>query len=640
MKYAFFLFISLYLLLSLVLADVSNGTNTEGLDVNQRTYSESREPCSAYYSEKKAWFGDLHVHTALSQDASTQGTRTRPSEAYQFAKGERLGIQPFDDEGNPLRFAQLSRPLDFAAVTDHAEQIGEVAICNSPRLDGYNSWVCRLYREWPRAAFFVMNTKTSQMDSKRFGFCGNNGQLCLEAAKTPWNEIIQAAENAYDKSERCSFTSFVGYEWTGAQELANTHRNVIFRNNTVPDLPISFTEANYAQQLWAQLDQECEEKKPGCEAVVIPHNSNLSDGFMFQITNPNGSLITKDDAIERSKREPLVEIMQHKGSSECFYGSGMLANDELCGFEQLPYSTFKGKFVSLLSEKAGPDTGFLRETLREGLRQEQRVGANPFKFGFVSGTDTHLGTAGAVSESDFKGHGGAGVPAEDAVVGGLPDDIEFNPGGLTAIWAEENSRDALFNSLKRKEVFATSGPRITVRFFGSTDIPSDLCDNPNLVKDAYKNAVPMGGEFIAGDKSPVFAVIAQRDAQDLPLQQVQIVKGWIDENGDSHEAIYTVAGNPDNGASVDVNTCEAKGEGYAQLCSVWKDTDYIAGQKSWYYSRVVQNPSCRWSQHVCLKSGINCANPKTIKKGMESCCSVEHRPIIQERAWGSPIWVN
>ncbi|MEP5766498.1 MAG: DUF3604 domain-containing protein [Halieaceae bacterium] len=610
-------------------------------DSPPRDYSETRQPCADHDPLRQLYWGDLHVHTRYSLDASTQDTRTTPTQAYDFARGATLGIQPWR-EGVPVRSMQLQRPLDFAAVTDHAELLGEVEICTNPAMAGHDSFYCRAYRWWPRLSFFMFNTSAAM--GNRLGLCGDDGELCRQAAAGPWAEMQASAEQAYDRSADCQFTSFVAYEWTGASEnLGNTHRNVVFRNAEVPALPISFIDSNkLAPTLYQQLDEACIEADGRCDVIVIPHNSNLSDGYMFQLRRPDGSPLEREDADTRRRFETLVELLQHKGASECFYAAGV-SEDELCAFEQLPYDKFSGKFQSWSSEPPQPEDGFMREVLRDGLRQQQAIGSNPFQPGFIGSTDTHLGAAGAVSEKPFYGHGGAGVPADEEVPPGLVDDPEFNPGGLAAVWASENSRDALFDAMRRRETYATSGPRIELRLFAGADINPGVCGDLDFVAQGYRDGVPMGGELQALASAPNIAVTARRDpgtlAQPgLPLQRLQIIKGWVDAEGKGHERVYDVAGDADNGASVDLQSCQPRGPGFDQLCSVWQDPEFKAGQLAYYYARAVENPSCRWSQHICAARGVDCARPATIDEGLEGCCAAEHRPQIQERAVSSPIW--
>jgi hypothetical protein len=601
-----------------------------------------REACAERDPLRRPFFGDLHVHSQFSLDASTQGTRNRPADAYRFARGERLGIQPFTSDGKPMRHIQLARPLDFAAVTDHAELLGEWNICNTPGLEGHDSWVCRVYRTWPRVAFFWMNYVAS--NGERHGFCGDDGSVCREAARGPWRETVDAAEAAYDRSDACEFTAFNAYEWTGGAGAGNNfHRNVIFRNDSVPELPISFIEGTELSQLYAQLRSECTDTER-CDALVIPHNSNLGGGMMFQTVRSDGSPITAADARERSRFETLVEIMQHKGESECMTGVGTA--DELCGFEKLAQSNFRGRYSPRLAE---PPTArqFVRHALQSGLEQDARIGVNPFKFGIIASTDTHLAAPGLVAESaEYPGHGGAGTPVGDALPVGLPDDIDFNPGGLAVLWAEENTREALFDAMRRREAYGTSGPRMTVRFFGGWDYASDLCEGGDFAAQGYARGAPMGADLPAQNAgsggAPTFAVSALRDpgtpaAPGTALQRVQIVKGWLD-GSELRERVVDVAGSADNGASVDPASCETSGPGHDGLCAVWRDPDFDPTQRAFYYARIVENPTCRWSQKLCNARGVRCDDPATIGEGLEACCSPDHRPVIQERAWTSPIW--
>ena len=605
--------------------------------------ADTREPCANRDAERRPLFGDLHVHTGFSQDASTQGTRSTPRDAYRFARGEPLGIPPFDAAGEALRTARLDRPLDFAAVTDHAEQLGEVRVCRTPGTPGYDSWLCRLYRGLPRVAFFVMNAGYSA-GGERFGYCGEGGAGCLAAARTVWQETRDAAEGAYDRSAACSFTAFVAYEWTaGVDGGKNLHRNVIFANEKVPELPSSVMETGVeAARLWDVLEHDCQRGLPGCDVLTIPHNSNLDGGLMFQSAARVGGEIDAAEALLRSRWEPLVEVMQHKGDSECLLGGD--TTDEACGFEKLPYDNFRGRYA-LLGAEAPQRTQYVREALKRGLALEAKLGANPFRYGLIASTDTHLGAAGLVSERDFPGHGGAGAASADALPVGLPDALEFGPGGLAALWAEENTREALFAAMKRREAYGTSGSRPVLRFFGGTSLPADLCERPDFVTTGYRDGVPMGGE-LSGEPTGAplrFAVQALQDPGSsrepgLPLQRIQIVKGWL-AAGETHERVVDVAGGP-NAASVDLATCEPRGAGSARLCTVWTDPDFDPREPAFYYARVLENPTCRWSQRICAAAQVDCARPATIGEGLEGCCDPLHQRTVQERAWTSPIWYS
>jgi len=613
------------------------------------TVTETRQPCEAYHPLRQPFFGDTHVHTAYSFDASTQDTRNTPRDAYRFARGEPMGIQPYDDAGRALRTIQLTRPLDFAAVTDHAEMLGEVELCTTPGSPGYGSILCRIHRRYPNLSFRLLATRTLLLKSRR-GICGKGGEDCERADASVWRAIRDAAEEAYDRSAACRFTSFVGYEWTATVEDGiNLHRNVIFRNDRVPAMPVSWVETPTAVDLWDRLEAACVEGISGCDAVTIPHNSNLSAGLMFEsaaIAKPSesGAPISASEARRRSRWEPLIEIMQHKGDSECW--RGLDTTDEACGFEPLQYDRFGPKFSRMARRRAPAASNFVRFALAQGLRQQALLGANPFKYGIVASTDTHIAAAGLTEEKGHPGHGGAGIGSREGVPQGFPDDIEFNPGGLAVLWAEENTRDALFAAMQRREAYGTSGTRPVVRFFGGWDTPEDLCSAPDFAAQGYASGVPMGGDLppwpaVRGSPAPRFALWAIQDpgsagAPGTPLQRIQIVKGWI-EDGEPRERVIDVAGG-DNGAGVDVATCQQRGAGSRGLCSVWTDPDFDPAAPAFYYGRVLENPSCRWSQYVCIAAGVDCGDPDAAPEGLKACCSDDHQPVIQERAWTSPIW--
>lgn len=605
--------------------------------------AETRGDCKDRNPLRQPFFGDLHVHTTLSLDASTQGTLLRPRDAYLFAKGEEVGVQPHDEDGTPLRSLRLQRPLDFAAVTDHAELFGELRTCRTPGLPGHDSPICMVYRRWPRLAFFMMNSRSAEgADAERFNFCGDDAKDCLEAAHTPWKETIDAAEEAYDRSDSCAFTSFIAYEWTGAPLSSNLHRNVIFRGETVPDLPVSSLDATIVSQLWRDLDAKCTDGLPGCEVLAIPHNSNLSGGLMFGDEEETGRPFTAEYARLRKRSEPLAELVQHKGDSECRVGVG--TNDELCNFELLPYDTFAGKFSSI--DAVPGESNFVRNALKDGLLLEEKFGTNPYQFGLIGSTDTHLGTPGYVDETAHPGHGGAGTPAKEGGPKRLPDDVEFNPGGLAVVWAEQNTRDSLFEALRRRETYSTSGPRMSVRFFGGWGYSADLCAAPDLAAQGYAGGVPMGGELGASPEdegAPRFAVSALGDpgtgASPVALQRIQIVKGWT-RDGDTHEKVYDVAGGPSAGTSVDPSTCQISGTGPSSLCAVWTDPDFDPKERAFYYARVLESPTCRWHTWFCNESGVKCDDTSTVTEELAPCCDARYPATIQERAVTSPIWYS
>ena len=624
-------------------------SGSEPLDETAGNGHTETRTCHDRSATRNAYFGDLHVHTQYSLDANTQGTIISPHEAYRFAMGERLGIQPYTEDGTPLRFTQIARPLDFAAVTDHAELFGEVEVCTNPDLEGYNSAECIFYRSAPAQAFLVFNTAQlgiygiPQLDGTkkvpRLPFCGLNGVRCLEAAKTPWRDVQRAAEAFYDRSDDCRFTTFVGYEYTAAPLSNNLHRNVLFRTEVVPEIPPGYQEYPAPEYLWQALADQCK-AGDGCDVLTIPHNSNLSGGLMFQTQDDDGNDYTESFAMLRQANEPLAEIYQHKGDSECLLSIG--TTDEACGFEKLPYNNFAGSQVGPIASGPPKEQDFLRSALKEGLRLEGTLGANPFKYGFVGGSDTHLGTPGNVNEVGYPGHGGAGMAARDSVPEGLTDRVENSPGGLSVLWAEQNTRDALFAAMRRREAYATSGTRPLVRFFGGTELPADLCGRSDFAQQGYANGVPMGGDLPPGSSAPRFAVWAMRDPgvageASEPLQRIQIVKGWV-ENGEKREQVYDVAGDASNGASVDLSTCETSGPGFANLCTVWEDPDFDPAQHAFWYARVLENPGCRWSQRQCVAANVDCSDPDGVPDAFADCCNADYPKTVQERAWTSPIW--
>jgi len=596
--------------------------------------------CAGRDSLRQPFFGDTHVHTALSMDAWGQGTLARPRDAYRYARGEAIGIQPYDEDGRPSAHVQLRVPLDFAVVTDHSDLLGETAICASPGAEGHDSLVCRVLRRWPKLGYALVNGYVySSEKPSRYSFCGDGGALCLDAARGPWQEIRAAAEEFQDRPPACRFTTFVGYEWTGMPAGQNIHRNVIFRNEIVQERPTTYIETPTAEGLWSALESECLDAGNGCDAIAIPHNSNVSNGLMWTTTRGDGSPIRAVDAARRARLETLVEVTQHKGDSECRAG----AEDELCSYETLPFRRMQDMATG--GDETLAPLIYAREALAEGLVQQRRLGVNPFRFGLIGSTDTHFGTPGMVDEDRFRGHAAGLVDARFSAPL-YPDAPFFNPGGLAVLWAEENSRDSLFDAMRRREAYGTSGPRMIVRFFGGWEYPETLCDDRAFAAKGYAGGVPMGGELPAPPagraRGPVFAVSALRDpgaggGPSTPLQRIQIVKGSV-ADGAPRERVYDVAGDPDDGASVDLATCTPEGPGFDALCSVWRDPDFDPEAHAFYYARVVENPSCRWNTYVCNASQVTCADPSSVPEALEACCDPDVPRTIQERAWTSPIW--
>jgi hypothetical protein len=620
----------------------------------QRT--ETREACGDATPLRQPFFGDLHVHTRYSADAYIFGTRVGPRDAYAFARGGTIPVS--DDQEQQTRSATIDRTLDFMAVTDHAEFFGEVDLCSTPGSPVFDIMMCQILRQvdTPDNEFLttalwlfplgIPNPPTS------LNFCSTPGVDCDAHAVSVWQDIQAAAEEAYDRTAACSFTSFIGYEHTPSPLGRHRHRNVIFRNDHVPAIALSHLDTlpgGVPQGLWNALDAQCIGAGTGCDALVIPHNSNLSGGEQF--IDP----VDAADALRRQTHEPLVEIHQVKGNSECRYdrlaGAGVGGNDELCTFEQrvLPH---EGPDATALPIDQYPRRNLVRETLEDGLAFESSIGVNPFRMGFTGSTDTHNGTAGDVEEREWVGIGGRNDGSPASLV---RDNLRNNPGGLTVVWAEENSRDAVFSALARRETYATSGTRPVVRFFaGSLD--GVTCGAPDFVERAYTTGTPMGGEVgaVRGTASPRFAVWAVKDpgTQAIPgvdLQRIQIIKGWVDAAGATHERVVDVAGNAANGAGVDQSTCAPTGSGDADLCAVWEDSEFDPAERAFYYARVLENPVCRWSTRACKEAGVDpfsadCAAQATLAPDFADCCLASPgadsflEPTIQERAWTSPVW--
>ena len=453
-----------------------------------------------------------------------------------------------------------------------------------------------------------------------------------ETTRSAWQEVmIAAAEQNYQPG---TFTSFIAFEWTAAPMGANLHRNVIFRDNKVPDLPMSSYEIPREDGLWDWLEGL---EKQGMTPLAIPHNPNASKTVMFGAT-----VDTRDKAFDaayatrRAHFEPLVEIMQIKGASEVH--RKFWQNDEFAGFEN-------ADSMARFSGRVADEKNFVRWGVTEGLAWEQKLGVNPFKVGFVGGTDDHNGLTAEVMEAGSYGKGWQGAHgAEDgsaerrrgADVGGWIDGKDENPGALTGVWATRNTRGALWDAMKQRETFATSGTRIRVRFFGGSGLSSDSKDPRVLVEDGYRNGVPMGGTLQALSGAPRFTVHAMKDPDGANLDRVQIIKTWVDARGGHHERIVNVAwsGNrkADNqgnlplvGNTVDVKTAKYSNDiGSAELGGSWTDDQFDARTHALYYARVLEIPTPRWTSYEAVLNKLS--------------LPAEVPATIEERAWTSPIW--
>jgi hypothetical protein len=580
---------------------------------------------------RNVYFGDLHLHTRNSFDAYVFNVRATPDDAYAYAKGHTI------EHAMGFDLHLTHAPLDFLAVTDHAEYLGVLPAIDTPGTP---------YSKVPYARDLFSSERAGILAAfERFAQSLRSGQRLPEladqsATRSAWDETIRSAER---HNEPGKFTTFVGYEFTSMPEMRNLHRNVIFAGDRVPAMPYSALDSQNPEDLWRWMEQQ---RAQGMEALSIPHNGNGSDGTMFERTLWNGQPIDSAYAQLRSRNEPLVEITQAKGQSETM--PLLSPNDEFAGFELMTSYIGASKPITKF------EGGYARDALKRGLEIEHRLGLNPYKLGFVAGSDSH-NAAGAYEEDHYfskvgvldgsADRRGAVPPAQykswEAFYSArktVPVTSTWGSAGLTGVWAEQNTRESLFAALRRKETFGTTGPRIRVRLFAGYELQGLDLATDGGVRTAYARGVPMGGDLaVQPGRSPELVVIAMRDVHSAPLQRIQIVKGWIDASGQSFESIFDVACSdggkvdattwrcPDNGATVDVNTCEiSKDTGAGQLQTVWRDPQFDPGQHAFYYARVLENPTCRWSTWDAIRARV-APNPKL--------------PMtIQERAYTSPIW--
>ena len=575
-------------------------------------------------------------------------------DAYRFAKGDPL-VGPGGET------MQLSRPLDFVAITDHAESFGLRTHCDDPNLSLLERAACWVMNQDNPILFGILvdaaraaadpgdpalpagvyQPKSHKVPGVgRFPTCswgGGSVERCYDNVSRDWARYVRLADAYYEPGE---LTTLIGYEYSpGLPDQGKHHRNVIFRSNTVPERAISSFDVPNAIELWKGLEAHCGE---GCDFLTIPHNSNKAWGLTYSRYTYDGQLYAEDDWRLRKKREPLAEIFQIKGTSECTLGVG--ATDEECAFEQVIDPCQPGETTGCAFQ-----TGFVRQGMKVGLELEREFGFNPLQNGFVAATDNHNSNPGDVEEWDYRGTAGTvSSPAlrrlSDISRGGKPyqSQLKFNTsGGLAAVWAPENTREAIFDALARRETYATSGPRIALRFHAGWGIDEAIIDDPGLVQHLEAAAVPMGSVLTTSGQpqSPEFLVWAIRDPLDAPLQRIQMVKGWIDDAGQTHEKVVDIAcadglrvdpttGRcPDNGASVDLSTCQySAGSGATELKTLWRDPDYDPNQSAFYYVRVLMNPTCRWSSFDAIRLGRE-PDPRV-------------PATIQERAWSSPIWAG
>jgi hypothetical protein len=587
--------------------------------------SASQQSGSAvpHYPEKEAFFGETHIHTSYSFDAFLGGAKLDPDGAYRFARGEEVKVS-----GQRFR---LKRPLDWAAVTDHAEFIGDMETVLQPDSPGHNLHLVKELRSLTTMA----EREKWFLDFQKGNRSGQPTHLPFwqgaHSTAAAWKRNLEAAARHYQPGV---FSTLAGYEWTAAPRGGNLHRNVLFRTLQVPPTVMSAIDINREDGLWAWMEGL---ERQGMQVLAIPHNSNGSKGMMFAEVDASGAPITAAYARRRAHFEPLVEMMQVKGNSEVhrtFWG-----NDEFAGFEN-------ADSIQNFSGRTFRRGDFVRAALIRGLGWQQSLGVNPFKLGFAGGTDSHNGTAGNTEEDNFMAgsHGAADATVQDRRTQDIEGWIagrDMTPGALTGAWATSNTREAIWDAMKRKETFATSGTRLRVRVFASTNLPADLPARPDMVKRALAlGAVPMGGDLPLpkAGQAPQLLVWARKDPDGANLDRIQIIKGWVDAAGQPHEKIIDVvwAGNrrpgpngklPAVGNTVNLKTATYTNSiGAPVLVGLWKDPDFDPSRPTLYYVRVLEIPTPRWSTYDAVRAGL------PLLKNVPA--------TIQERAWSSPIWVT
>jgi hypothetical protein len=574
---------------------------------------------------REAYFGEQHIHTAYSLDAYIGGTRLTPFEAYQFALGAEVEVNGTKHK--------LDRPLDWVAVTDHSEYIGEMYTTmiaeapghNDPRVQQLRGLQGLKERQQWFFKYVISNNRSAEPKHPEF----YRGPETMHSA---WRDVIVAAAQKYNQPGK--FTAFIAFEWTAAPGGANLHRNVIFRDDDVPDLPVSSYEVKREDALWDWLEGL---ERRGMKPLAIPHNSNASKGIMFGATvDTNGKPFDEAYASRRSHMEPLVEIMQIKGSSEVH--RSFWKSDEFADFEN-------ADSLQKFSSRTLAPNDFVRWAVIEGLAWHQKLGENPFKLGFVGGTDDHNGLPAETMEGGSYGKGWQGAHgAEDGSVmgrrtgeiGGWIAGKDENPGALTGVWAESNTRGAIWDAMRRRETFATSGTRLKLRFFGGSSLAPLGADLTAMIRNGYETGVPMGGTLTHLSRAPTFNVYASKDPAGANLDRIQIIKGWVDSSGAHHEKIVNVVGSDDRKADRDGrlasvgNTVDLKAATYqntvgsAELFGQWTDPEFDPQQFALYYARVLEIPTPRWTTYDAVRNNLPLLT--------------DAPATIQERGWSSPIW--
>ncbi|MBS0482720.1 MAG: DUF3604 domain-containing protein [Proteobacteria bacterium] len=619
----------------LIAAVLLAGTALAGCDkVEKALGSKAAEVTEAAYPERVYW-GDTHLHTANSVDAFVFGNRLGPEEALRFARGEEVtsstGVK-----------AKLARPLDFLVITDHAEGMGSTkALYDAPRILIRDPQVLKWYdmmHQGPEQSVKAMNEILEARAKGTLPEQFRNPKANAERTHNVWNTNLDTVERY---NEPGKFTAFMGFEYTLMQGGNNLHRNVIFRDgkDRVGQIdPLDPTNELTPDKLWDYMDAY--QAKTGGKVLAIPHNSNVSNGLMFMMTDGGGKPMTAAWAKRRADHEPVVEVTQIKGDSEAH--PFLSPNDEFAGFGKAGWDI--GNLM--LTEDKKPNmfaAEYVREALKRGLLLEQNLGVNPYKFGMIGSTDSHTSLSTGDENNFFGKHSGVepgpkramipqGLGAKSARFG-----WQYLAGGYAGVWAKANTRAAIWDALARREVYGTTGPRMTVRFFGGWDFKGDDL-NGDWVKAGYGRGVPMGGNLATGKTGkPSFIVSALKDPDGANLDRVQVVKGWVDKAGKLHEKIFDVVWSdmdkrkvtggkvPAVGDTVDVaRATYTNSIGAATLATVWSDPEFDPAVRAFYYVRVLEIPTPRWPAFDALRYHIKLGPDVEVK--------------AQERAYTSPIW--
>ena len=571
--------------------------------------------------ENNAYFGAVHVHTGWSFDALTNGSKATPTDAYAWAQGKVI-----TGSGGPEM--QIKTPLDFYMVSEHAEYMGVFNQMSNPDSPISKTEIAKGVTS-PDANVRLQTFAKILRDMSE----GKRDPVLSDPAlaRTVWADIVKAADANYVPGK---FTTFAGFEWTSNPQKRNLHRVVVFRDTrTLPDLVLSALDSEDPEVLWKWMDDQ---RAKGSALFAIPHNGNASDGLMFDLMKRDGTPIDAAYNQTRAANEPLYEITQIKGTSETT--SELSPTDEFAGVEMWNY-TLSADFERPTRARGS----YARQALLDGMSQAAAGAGHPFKYGVIGDSDTH-NAAASNEEFNFTGKFAfennpkerlTGLPG--AAAGQIQQIQEFSSGGLAGVWAPENTREAIWDAMQRKETFGTSGPMLKVRFFGSFDYATDDVGKPDFLKLAYAKGVPMGGDLKAGaGKAPTFLVMAMKDPKSGNLDRIQIVKGWLDSEGKQQEKVFDVAWSGDRkigadgklapvGNTVDLKTATyTDAIGAPQLATGWTDPEFKPGERAFYYARVLEIPTPRWNTYDAARLNM----PPLTKVPA----------TIQERAWSSPIW--